>query len=509
MFDGHDADSTERNPFKLGRPVLGRVLGVVVLVALLAGACRSPLPSALHSQSPSPHTLASWSDCGGGFQCATLQVPLDYSNPQGRSISLALLRKQATDPSRRIGSLLLNPGGPGGSGNDFLRRDVALFTELNKRFDLVAWDPRGVGASTPVMCLTGPQMDAYLALDPVLDDAAEQNAWIQANRDFALGCKRNSGYLLPFMDSESTARDMDRIRDAIGDNKLTYLGFSYGTFIGQWYAHLFPTHVRALALDGVVDSQVHGSDAALTQLAGFEKNLDAYLSDCDSRPTCPFMHASDRRAWLTAIMTRLDATPLPVGHRQLTRGLAMTAVLATMYNQDRWSYLDQAVTAVGAGDGSKMLVLADSYNERNPDGTYSNIANGAFAATACIERTAATTQVFTKGLTEADVLRVAPFFGPWQEWQGLYCEFWPELPRPYEPLTVTGAPPILLIGATNDPATPYSEAQGVSQEIPNSVLLTRVGNGHTSYGFSSCIDIAENAYLIDLTLPPKGTVCSN
>lgn len=487
----------------------GRVTRVVVLVALLVSACRVPLPTASQSPSPAPHKLASWSDCGDGFQCATIQVPLDYSNPQGRSISLALLRKPATDRSRRIGSVLLNPGGPGGSGNDFLRRDTALFTELNTRFDLVAWDPRGVGDSTPIMCLTGPQMDAYLALDPVLDDSQEQNAWIQANKDFALGCRRNSGYLLPFMDSESTARDMDRVRDAIGDNKLTYLGFSYGTFIGQWYAHLFPTHVRALALDGVVDSQVHGSDAALTQLAGFEKNLDAYLAGCTARSTCPFANVSDPRAWLTTIMSRLDVTPLPAGSRQLTRNLAMTGVLATMYTQDRWSRLDQALAAVEAGDGTKLLVLADSYDERNPDGTYNSIQNGGFAATACIERTPATTQVFSKGLTEADVIRVAPFFGPWQEWQGLYCEFWPELPRPYQPLTVAGAPPILLIGATNDPATPYSEAQGVSHEIPNSVLLTRVGNGHTSYGFSKCIDVAENAYLIDLTLPPKGTVCSN
>ena len=486
-----------------------RVTRGVVLVALLVSACRIPLPTASPGQSPSPpHALASWSDCGGGFQCATIQVPLDYSNPEGRSISLALLRKQVTDPSRRLGSVLMNPGGPGGSGIDFLRRDARLFTELNTRFDLVAWDPRGVGASTPVMCLTGPQMDAFLALDPVLDDTEEQNAWIQANRDFALGCKRNSGDLLPFMDSESTAHDMDMVREAIGDKKLTYLGFSYGTYIGQYYAHLFPTHVRALALDGVVDSRLQGSAAVLDQLAGFEQNLQAYLAGCASRSTCPYAHASDPRARLVALMTRLDTTPVPAGSRQLTRSLAMTAVLATMYDQDRWGNLDEALAAVDAGDGSKMLAIADSYNERNPDGTYGSIANGAFAATACIERSAAPTAVFTRSLTEADVLKVSPFFGPWQEWEGLYCEFWPELPRAYRPLTVSGAPPILLVGATNDPATPYQEAQGVSQEIPNSVLLTRTGNGHTSYGFSACIDVAENAYLIDLTLPPKGTVCS-
>jgi len=480
-----------------------------VLVVLVTSACRLPLPSAAQTPSPTTHVELAWTDCKDGFQCATLQVPLDYSQPDGRQISLALIRKPVTDASRRIGSLLLNPGGPGGSGVTFLREFANLLKNLNTRFDLVSWDPRGVGASTAVTCLDGPQLDAFLALDSVLDDPQETSAFITANRDFAIGCRHRSGDLLPFMDSESTARDMESIRAALGDSKLTYLGFSYGTFIGQWYAHLFPARVRALALDGVVDSTVNGRSAALTQLTGFEKNLEAYLADCGTRPTCTLTRGGDPRGKLVALMDRLDATPLPVGNRQLTRSLAMMAMLATMYDQLHWKDLDSALNALEGGDGTKMLAIADHWNERNPDGTYSNFVNGAFAATACLESPPAPTEILSPDPAGGQILRASPFFGPWSEWAGVYCDFWPELPRAYTPLTVHGAPPILLVGASNDPATPYVWSKSVSEQIPGSVLLTRIGNGHTSYEFSDCITAAEDAYLISLVLPPQGTTCTS
>ncbi len=479
------------------------------MLSLLAiSACKLPLPSAAQTPGPATQVEVSWTDCTDGFQCATLAVPLDYTKPQGRQISLALIRKPVTDPSRRIGSLLLNPGGPGGSGVRFLRDFAPLLMNLNSRFDLVSWDPRGVGASTAVTCLDGPQLDAFLALDSVLDDQQEANAFFKANQEFAVGCRHRSGGLLPFMDSESTAQDMESIRAVLGDPKLTYLGFSYGTLIGQWYAHLFPTHVRAFALDGVVDSKATGRGGALAQLAGFEKNLEAYLSDCATRPTCTLARAGEPRAKLVSLMNSLDETPLPVGGRQLTRSLAMTAVLATMYDQLRWKDLDGALAALDGGDGRKMLAIADSWSERNPDGTYSNFFNGAFAATACIESRPAPTEIFSPDPAFNEIRAASPFFGPWEEWDGVYCDFWPELPRANVPLTISGAPPILLVGASNDPATPYIEAKNVSDQIPGSVLLTRIGNGHTSYEFSDCISAAEDVYLISLVLPPRGTTCT-
>ncbi len=488
----------------------GRVARVFALVTILLGACTFSLPGAKHSPTPSlpqPGPIA-WTDCGGGFQCGTLQVPLDYDHPDGRKISLALVRAKAKDQARRIGSLLMNPGGPGESGIEFLRSDVSSMSNLNRRFDLVTWDPRGVAASTPVACIDGPQQDAYLALDTVLDDPQEKNVAIQAMKDFAAGCQRRSGDLLPFMDSASTAKDMDQIRAAVGDQKLTYLGFSYGTYIGQWYAHLFPSHVRALSLDGVVDSTVPANEALLGQVVGFEQNLQSFLADCRSRTSCGYGRRGDPGSKLTALMTRLDSTPLKVGGRQLTRALAMTGLLVTLYDQSLWRYLDQALTAAENGDGRILLLLADAYNHRNADGTYANLFNGAFHSAYCLDFPVPT-DVAEYDRLGPTFVKASPLFGPWSQYSNLQCAFWPVKPKnPKGPGTVTGAPPILLVGGTNDPATPYEEAVAVSKQIEGSVLLTRQGNGHTSYDSSACTHAAEDAYLLNLTLPAAGTTCS-
>jgi pimeloyl-ACP methyl ester carboxylesterase len=482
---------------------------VLVLVTVLLTACTLNGRTATNTPKPSPHpSKIAWTDCGGGFQCGSLQVPLDYSNPEGKKITLALLRKPASQTAKRIGSLLANPGGPGESGIDFLRSDAHSLSNLNQRFDLVTWDPRGVAGSSPVTCVSGAQLDQYLALDSVLDDPQEKQAQIQAIKDFAAACQEHSGEILPFLDSASTANDMDQIRQALGDEKLTYLGFSYGTFIGQWYAHLFPTRIRALSLDGVVDPTVAANDALLGQVAGFEKNLQAFLSSCRLSSTCAYARSGDPGTKLTAAMARLDSTPLRVGNRQLTRSLAMTGVLVTLYNQSFWTYLDLSLTALDQGDGSKLLLLADAYNQRHSDGTYDNLFNGAYQGTYCLDF-AVPTDIADYDRLGPAFARASPLFGPWSQYSNLQCAYWPVKPKHnHEPLTVDGAPPILLVGGTDDPATPYAEAQSVNQQIPGSVLLTRMGNGHTSYDSDPCSHAAEDAYLVSLTLPAPGTVCT-
>src|SRR6266550_217880 len=482
----------------------------MVLVAILLVACTRNTPTATHSPTPSPSAgVISWTDCGAGFQCGTLQVPLDYSHPEGRTISLALVRTQAKDKAARVGSLLVNPGGPGESGIEYLRADISSLKNLNLRFDLVAWDPRGVAGSTPVTCVDGPQLDAYLSIDSVLDDPQEKQDAMQADKDFAAGCQRRSGDLLPFMDSASTARDMDQIRASLGDAKLTYLGFSYGTYIGQWYAHLFPTHVRALSLDGVVDPAVNANDSLLGQLVGFEQNLQAFLSDCKARSNCQYSKAGDPASKLTALMSRLDTTPLQVGNRLLTRSLAMTGVLQALYSQSLWNALDQGLTAADRGDGRILLLIADAYNQRNSDGTYGNLFNGAFGADYCLDFPSSP-DIATYDALGTAYTKASPFFGPWSQYSNLQCGLWPAKPKNKQgPLTAEGAPPILLVGGTNDPATPYVDAESVNRQIAGSVLLTRQGNGHTSYDSSMCSHAAEDSYLIDLTLPAVGTVCSS
>ena len=489
-----------------------RVAVVLVLVTLFAAACSrntNPNPVASSIPTPSPGALT-WTDCGGGFQCATVQVPLDYAHPSSATIGIAISRKLATDPARRIGSVLTNPGGPGASGIQFLRGEAASMTNLNTRFDLIGFDPRGIGQSAPVRCLDGPQEDAINALDPVFDDFLEKQAGIDADKAFAAGCKLRSGQILPFVDSISAARDMDVIRAALGDQKLTYLGFSYGTFLGEIYAHLFPSHVRALALDGVIDPSLSPNDLIYAQLVGFEQNLQAFLNNCRGRktaqPPCTYAQVGDPGTKLMDLMQRLDTTPLPVGNRSLTRALAVIGVLTPLYDASTWPYLDQALTQADKGNGALLLSFSDLYLGRKADGTYDNQTD-ANVAVNCVDRPVPT-DIAAYDALGPKFTQASALFGPAFQYSNLLCAYWPVKPTGnVGPITADGAPPILLVGGTGDPATPYVWAQAANKMLAGSVLLTREGNGHVSYDKSACAKQAIDAYLIDLKLPAAGTVC--
>jgi len=439
-------------------------------------------------------------------------VPLDYAHPDKGTISIALNRKPATDKANRIGSVLTNPGGPGASGIQFLQGEAASMTNLNRRFDLIGFDPRGIGQSAPVRCLTGPEEDTFNALDSVLDDQQEKQAYIDADKNFAAGCMQRSAQVLPFVDTVSAAKDMDLIRAAVGDDKLTYLGFSYGTFLGQTYAHLFPTRVRALALDGVLDNSVSSNDLLLAQLVGFEHNLQAFLADCNSRKSsstpCAYAASGDPATKLTDLMTRLDTSPMPVGSRALTRSLGVIGVLLGLYSESFWPTLDQALAATDKGSGALLLRLADFYLARNADGTYDNETDANFAVN-CLDRPV-TADVAAYDQLGPQYAKASPLFGPAFQYSNLGCAYWPVPPTGHVgPMSADGAPPILLVGGTGDPATPYAWAQAVNKQLAGSVLLTRNGNGHTSYDASACAHSAIDAYLINLTLPAVGAVCSS
>src|SRR5450759_4099958 len=438
---------------------------VLVLVTLVAAGCsRTSNPIAKSSPTPSPSQLT-WTDCGGGFQCATVQVPLDYSHPNSDMIGIAINRKPATNPANRIGSLLINPGGPGASGLQFVRDDVSSLTALNQRFDLIGFDPRGVGQSSPVHCLDAAQEAAYNALDSVLDDPQEKQALIDADKQFAAGCEQLSGKLLPFMDTVSAVSDMDVIR---------------------------------VALDGVIDPNLSAIDAQVAQTAGFEQDLQAFLADCRTRSTCAFGQSGDPYAKLTALMDRIETNPLPVGNTTLTRSLALTGVAAAMYTTSYWTYLNQALSTAAQGNGRLLLGLADSY--------YSLFSLDSFIVLSCLDRPVPTDVAAYDALGPA-FAKASPLFGPADQYGNLQCAYMPfQATGQVGPLTADGAPPILLVGATGDPATPYSGAQSVHQQLARSVLLTRQGNGHTS-GNDQCATAAENDYLINLNLPADGTIC--
>lgn len=421
-------------------------------------------------------------------------------------------RKPATNSSQRIGSLLINPGGPGASGIDWLVGSAPAFAILNRRFDLVGFDPRGIGRSAPVRCLDGPHMDAFVALDGVLDDPQEKADAIQADKDFAAGCAQLSGKVLPFVDTVSAAKDMDMMRSALGDDQFNYLGFSYGTYLGEHYAHLFPTRIRAMVLDAVLDPSLSADDLNISQAASFEQNLQAFLANCKAHvsttPKCAYSQSGDPASKLNALMQKLDKTPLPVGNRLLTRALAQTGVAQQLYDQSLWPELDLGLTQADEDHGSLLLSFADSYMKRHTDGTYDNEIEANYAVN-CLDHPAQT------DLSAYDKLgpiyeRASAFFGPSFQYSNLPCAFWPAQPTGRAgPLTASGAPPILLVGGTNDPATPYAWAQAAHKQMAGSIFVTRQGNGHGSYGVSICATIAEINYLISLTLPAEGTVCTS
>ena len=484
----------------------GHIAKVLLLVTMLAAACSRGTPATTSSPTPSLKAGAiAWTDCGGGFQCGKLTVPLDYTHPSAGTIDIYLNRKPATDPANRIGSLLINPGGPGASGISYLQDSVKTFANLNRRFDLVGFDPRGVGQSSGVVCADAATEEAFDELDGVLDDPQEKQAAIDADKAYAAGCEQRSGRVLPYVDTASAAKDMDLIRQAVGDPKLTYLGFSYGTFLGQMYAHLFPKNVRALALDGVVDPSLGANDDLLVYVKGFESNLQAFLSNCRAHataaPRCFFAQGGDPGTRLMNLIQRLDVTPIRVGSNNLTRSMAITGVQAALFDQSAWPYLDQALTLADRGDGTVLMEFAQSLIQADP------IAQN--LAVTCLDKPVPTDIASYDALT-SEFQQASPFFGPDFQYANLICAYWPAKPTgKAEPLTADGAPPILLIGGTNDPATPYSEAQSVKQRLAGSVLLTRTGNGHTSYASSACSAGATDAYLINLTPPAEGTVCSS
>jgi pimeloyl-ACP methyl ester carboxylesterase len=485
--------------------VVPRVTAVAIAAILLLSACTFSTPQQGKSrsgttQSPTPAARGSvaWTDCGGSFQCGSVRVPLDYAHPAAGTIDIAINRMAATDQTNRIGSLLVNPGGPGASGIQFLRDDVSALKVLNQRFDLIGFDPRGVGQSSPVRCLDATQEAAYEALDSVLDDPQEKQALFESYKQFAAGCEQLSGTILPFVDTVSAVRDMDAIRAALGDAKLTFLGYSYGTFMGETYAHLFPMHVRAIVLDGVVDPKLSAMDSQLAQTAGFEQDLQAFLADCPARPSCTWAQPGGPDARLTALMQRIDATPMPVGNRTLTRALALTAVAEAMYDTSSWKALDQALALAERGSGGVLLAIADFY--------YGQLNFDAFTVISCLDRPTPTDVAAYDALGPAFV-KASPLFGPADQYGGIQCADMPvKATGQPGPLTADGAPPILIVGATGDPATPYSGAVSVHQQLAGSVLLTRQGNGHTS-GNDQCSTAAENDYLINLKVPADGTIC--
>jgi len=450
-----------------------------------------------------------WHPCGG-IECATLSVPLDWSHPNAGLVTLRLARHPSNGP--RAAVLFTNPGGPGGSGVQLVQQAADAFdASVLARFDIVSWDPRGVAASTPASC--GTHLDYFYEVDRNDTDPTTAAANASVSKQLVAACQRASARLLPYLSTPATVRDMDAIRAAMGLATIDYLGFSYGTYIGAQYADRYPNRVRAMVLDGAIDPAASYDDATIHQAVGFEHALDAFFGWCRTNKACAFAHGADPAAafndLMTSISSETDPATLQGEHRTLDIGEANIGVATALYSgkgSQGWGALSVALNNAARGDGAALLALSDAYTGRSRGGIYDN-ETAAFYAIGCLDGPAPPTLAAVEQLA-VRAARVSPHFGASTVWLGLPCTYWPVPPvsRP-GPIHATGAPPIVVIGNTDDPATPYEQAEALAHELQSGHLLTYVGEGHTAYGRDDCIDKAVDSYLISLEVPAAGTHC--
>ena len=463
---------------------------------------------------PYYHQVLKWSACGEGMQCATAIAPLDWSDPAAGNIELALVRQTARS-GNPLGSLLINPGGPGGSGYDFIRDsvDYATSERLQSSFDVVGFDPRGVNRSTAVTCHVDPK-ELDRVLYGIIPGEPGTDEWIaesvQGSREFAARCLELTGPLLGTVDTASAARDLDMLRAALGDTTLNYLGYSYGSLLGQVYAELFPEKTGRLVLDGAVDPAASDFEATAIQAEGFESALNAFLEDCLSSAECPFSGpVDDARSEIRALLDTLDASPLAgADGRKLGSATMFRAIILPLYNQSTWGFLRQLFDDVFVGETAYAFELADQYNGRLPDGSYRDNQTEAFIAINCLDEPGPGDPESMRA-EAAELRELAPVFGPQLSWGGAGCPNWSVPPtRDRVPIVAPGSADILVVGTTNDPATPYRWAVTVAQTLENGHLVTYEGEGHTAYNKSNaCINDVVDNFLIDGTVPDSDPRC--
>jgi pimeloyl-ACP methyl ester carboxylesterase len=450
------------------------------------------------------------------FECARLEVPLDYAAPDGATAQLGILRKRATGADR-IGSLMFNPGGPGASGMSLVASMSGRLAEspVGQRFDLVGFDPRGVGASTPTIdCLNDAEWEverADLDVDPSPAGVQQTEA---ENRQYAERCTQRSGgpQVLANVGTRDVVKDLDILRAALGDEKLNFLGYSYGTRIGSAYAEAFPQNVRALVLDGALDPTQSTADRTVAQSAGFQKAFDAYAADCARQPNCPLGTDPAQATTRYQALTRpLIDKPIPAegGTRTLSYPDAVTGTTQALYLEDFWPVLSRGLSGLASGDGTFLLRLADVYNDRGPDGHYDNGIE-AFISISCVDE-----ERITDRAQQAELLRRATEAAPFRDdGRGIVpaldpCAFWPAPPtsKPHVP-QVAGLPPTLTVSVTGDPATPYQAGVDLARALGGS-LLTVEGEQHTAaLRGNACVDGIVTSYLVDNRLPDAGARCT-
>lgn len=494
----------------------------LLVVALVAGAVsalfmierRAPDPTPTGEKAPAGLERfydqdVTWRDCGED-RCTTIEVPIDYADPDGATLRLAVRRVPATGDGGS--AIFANPGGPGGSAQGFVSYLASeLPGSLRRTHDVVGVDPRGVGESTPLECLSDERFDAFIDTDPDPDDEAGIAALAESVREMGDACRQNSGDLAAHVSTEEAARDHDIARAVMGQDTMLWFGFSYGTQLGATYADLFPGKVERMVLDGAVDVSLDAAGQGLGQATGFQQALESYLRYCIDKGDCPVGESVEEgMTTIAGLMKKLSAEPLKVaGGRSLTEGRAFYGMAMALYSKESWSYLTTALRGLVKDNGAVMLVLSDAYFERKQDGSFENNSGQVIYAVNCMDSRGAPDAAETQALIPK-FRAVSPVFGAALGWGVMSCHDWPiKGEHPQRAVTAEGAPPILVVGTTRDPATPYAWSEAMADQLDSGVLLTREGDGHTAYtSGNECIRDAVDAYFTDGKVPKDGTVCA-
>lgn len=477
----------------------------------------SPMESPSESESAPQPNLArfyeqkvSWKTCRSDKLCTTIKVPLDYQDPAAKSISLSVIKVPARSKSQRVGSLVVNPGGPGGSGINYAAQSSLYFgSELQQAFDIVGFDPRGVGESTPVQCLNDSEIDEFVASDPDPDNAAEIERGDELLAGFGDGCVSKSGDLAAHVSTAEAAKDVDIIRAALGDRRLSWFGASYGTFLGATYAELFPRRVGRMVLDGAIDPSLSTEEMSLVQAKGFETALRAYVGHCVDAGNCFLGNSVDAGTKrIRQFLDDVETNPIEGSSgRELAAGNAVLGIWAPLYNSGYWPILDSSLKAAFDGSGAPLLALSDSYTSRGPGGYLDNSIEALYAVN-CLDH--------DDSIPASDVAsripeftRAAPTFGAIFAYGLASCSQWPiHTGRVPEPIHAKGAAAILVIGTTRDPATPLEWAEALASQLESGILVRRDGDGHTGYNAGNdCVDDVVESYLVSGKTPKVDVDC--
>ncbi|MBV7412526.1 alpha/beta hydrolase [Dermabacteraceae bacterium TAE3-ERU27] len=473
-----------------------------------------PAYSAFYKQQPD------WKKCEGEseFLCAKVKVPLRWDAPDQDTIELAVLKVPAR--GERKGSILVNPGGPGGSGVEFAAQaaNTGFSADIRDAFDIVGFDPRGVSASSPVDCVDDAELDKLLSdeeAEPVSDekgtlDETEFAETREKAKDYAKKCQQRSGKILGYLDTWSAARDLDVLRAAVGSEKLDYLGYSYGTYLGASYAELYPQRAGRMVLDGALDPNVSSAQLTEAQLAGFEDSLRRYVKHCQANADCPLTGSvEDGMKQISDFLERSETAPLTgKDGRKLTLPLALTAVILPLYSDSSWPFLTQALQGAFKGDPALMFYLADLGNSRNPDGSFKDNSKEAIGAINCLDHPVMARKEDMDAQSKK-MVKEHPYLGRYFVYGSLGCLDWPVAPvREPAPIHAKGTGPILVIGTTHDPATPYAWAVAMHKQLENSRLITFEGDGHTAYGRSGgCVEKVVDRFFLTGQAPDGDVRC--